>query len=76
MTCSKASSATTPRGGSSPASRCRWTASADGLAYEFRLRNSVWSNGDPLTAEDFVFAFRRLLDPATAAPYASLFSRC
>ncbi len=50
-----------------------WTVSADGLTYDFDLREESWSNGDPLTAEDFVFSFRRLLDPATGAPYASLF---
>jgi ABC-type oligopeptide transport system substrate-binding subunit len=51
-----------------------WTISADGLTYDFDLREENWSNGDPVTAGDFVFAFRRLIDPATAAPYASLFS--
>lgn len=32
----------------------------------------MWSNGDPVTADDFVYAFRRLQDPATAAEYASM----
>ena len=50
-----------------------WSLSADGLTYDFALREENWSNGDPVTAGDFVFALRRLLDPATAAPYASLF---
>jgi ABC-type oligopeptide transport system substrate-binding subunit len=50
-----------------------WTVSDDGLAYDFDMREEKWSNGDPVTAGDFVFSFRRLLDPATAAPYASLF---
>jgi ABC-type oligopeptide transport system substrate-binding subunit len=50
-----------------------WTVSDDGLTYSFDLREEDWSNGDPVTAEDFVFSFRRLIDPATAAPYASLF---
>ena len=50
-----------------------WTQSADGLTYLFHLRDSQWSNGDPVVAEDFVFAFRRLLDPATGAQYANLF---
>ena len=31
-----------------------------------------WSNGDPVTSEDFLFAFRRIMDPATAAGYASI----
>jgi oligopeptide transport system substrate-binding protein len=51
-----------------------WTISDDGLVYTFDLRDEVWSNGEALTAEDFVYSFRRLLDPATAAPYASLFA--
>ncbi len=48
-----------------------WTRSEDGLTYMFRLRpNARWSNGDPVVAEDFVFALRRLVDPATASQYA------
>lgn len=50
-----------------------WSVSDDGLTYAFDLREESWSNGDPLTAQDFVFSLRRLLDPETAAPYASLF---
>lgn len=39
--------------------------------YTFTLRdNAKWSNGDPVTAGDFVYAWRRLIDPATASPYA------
>ncbi len=56
-----------------PGVALKWTISDDGLTYDFDLREESWSNGDALTAEDFVFSFRRLLDPATAAPYASLF---
>jgi len=49
-----------------------WSVSADGLVYTFRLRKeAMWSNGDPVTAGDFVFSFRRLLDPATGAKYAT-----
>lgn len=48
-----------------------WEISEDGLTYTFRIRESArWSNGDPLTAEHFVFSLRRLVDPATAAFYA------
>ena len=48
-----------------------WTLSPDGTVYTFRLRASArWSNGDPLVAEDFAAAFRRLVDPATASQYA------
>ena len=47
-----------------------WTISDDGLTYTFRIRdNARWSNGDPVTADDFVFSLRRLVDPATAAFY-------
>lgn len=43
----------------------------DGLTYTFWLRpDGKWSNGDPLTAADFVYSMRRLVDPATAAFYA------
>jgi len=45
-----------------------WDRAPDGITYTFNLRkNARWSNGDPLTAEDFVFAWRRGVDPATAA---------
>lgn len=47
------------------------TASEDGLTYTFTLRDdAVWSNGEPITANDFVFAWRRLADPAVAGAYA------
>lgn len=49
-----------------------YRASADGLTYTFRLRDHVWSDGAAVTAHDFVFAFRRVLDPKTAAQYASI----
>lgn len=42
--------------------------SEDGLTYTFKLKeNAFWSNGDPVTAHDFVFAWRRLVDPETKA---------
>jgi ABC-type oligopeptide transport system substrate-binding subunit len=48
-----------------------WSVSADGRSYTFKLRKDArWSNGDPLVAEDFAFAFRRLVDPKTASQYA------
>jgi oligopeptide transport system substrate-binding protein len=50
-----------------------WTVSPDGLTYIFTLRDAKWSNGDPIVASDFVYSFRRLLDPKTAAQYANLF---
>ncbi len=49
-----------------------WTVSDDGLVYTFKLRDHVWSDGEPVTADDFVFALRRILHPETAAEYASL----
>lgn len=42
----------------------RWEISSDGLAYTFHLRaNAQWSNGDPVTADDIVAGFRRILEP-------------
>ncbi|MCW5547345.1 MAG: peptide ABC transporter substrate-binding protein [Opitutaceae bacterium] len=56
-----------------PAAAARWEVSADGLVYTFHLRENLkWSNGDPLVAGDFVFAWRRALSPALAAEYAYL----
>lgn len=50
-----------------------WEISEDGTVYTFKIRDAAkWSNGDPLTAEDFVYAFRRLQDPASAAKYATI----
>lgn len=49
-----------------------WESSPDFKTWTFHLRdNAKWSNGDPVTAEDFVYSWRRLVDPATAAPYSS-----
>lgn len=57
-----------------PAAAERWTVSGDGLTYTFWLRpDARWSNGDPLRAADFVYAWRRALLPDTAADYTSLF---
>jgi len=53
-----------------PGAAERWEVSKDGKTWTFHLRKSLWSDGKPLTAGDFVFAWRRLLDPKTAAPYA------
>lgn len=50
----------------------RWEVSADGLTWTFYLRESFWSDGVPVTADDFVFSLRRVLDPRTASEYASL----
>ncbi len=45
---------------------------ATGTVWTFKLGDYVWSDGQPVTANDFVFAFRRLQDPAVASQYASL----
>lgn len=51
----------------------RWEVSADGLVYTFHLRaDARWSNGDPVTAEDFRYAYNRLLNPALGAEYAEM----
>lgn len=50
----------------------RWDISADGRTYRFYLRsNAVWSTGEPLTAADVAWSWRRVLDPRTGAGYAS-----
>jgi oligopeptide transport system substrate-binding protein len=50
-----------------------WSVSDDKMNYVFTLRSDArWSNGDAVTAHDFVFAFRRLMAPATGAPYANI----
>jgi oligopeptide transport system substrate-binding protein len=49
-----------------------WETAADGLTWTFHLRaDARWSDGSPVTAEDFVYSFRRAVDPATASPYAA-----
>ena len=54
-----------------PALAERWTTSADGLVWQFHLRPGAhWSNGDALTARDFVFGIRRALAPKLASEYA------
>jgi oligopeptide transport system substrate-binding protein len=54
-----------------PAAAERWEISADGLRYTFRLRPGLkWSNGEPLTAADFEFAWKSALSPELASSYA------
>ena len=49
----------------------RWEISEDGRVYTFFLRTTAkWSNGDPVTAQDFVASYRRMLTPSLAAEYA------
>lgn len=50
----------------------KWDLSADGVVYTFHLKpGQKWSNGDPVTAHDFEWSFKRQLDPATQAEYAA-----
>ena len=56
-----------------PGMATAWRTSPDGLVWTFDLREARWSDGTPVTAGDFVTAFRRLMDPATASAYAYLF---
>jgi oligopeptide transport system substrate-binding protein len=56
-----------------PAAAKEWTISEDGLVYTFYLADNLkWSDGSTLTAEDFAFAWKRLLDPAYASENAHL----
>jgi ABC-type oligopeptide transport system substrate-binding subunit len=47
-----------------------WVTSADGLTVTFTLRDSLWSNGDAVTADDFVYSWLRGMNPETASEYA------
>ncbi|MFP3387906.1 peptide ABC transporter substrate-binding protein [Brevibacillus sp. SIMBA_040] len=47
-----------------------YTISEDMLTYTFKIRDAKWSNGDPVTAKDFEYAWKRALDPVTASNYA------
>ncbi len=51
----------------------KWTVSADNKTVTFFLRDTVWSDGTPLTADDFAFAFARAADKATRSPLAGEF---
>lgn len=57
-----------------PAAATSYSASKDGKTWTFNLRKGArWSDGRPVTAGDFVYAFRRMLDPSVANPYASFY---
>ncbi len=60
-----------PDGDIAPGVAERWDISEDNLTYTFHLReNARWSNGDPVTAQDFVRSFQRILTPSLGAEYA------
>jgi len=62
-----------PDGRVIPGAASRWNVSRDGKTYTFYLRRgALWSNGDPVTAEDFVFSFQRSANPETASNYAQV----
>jgi len=61
-----------PDGTPIPALAERWETSPDGLVWTFHLREARWSDGAPITADDFVYAYRRILAPETASIYAYL----
>lgn len=48
--------------------------SEDGLTWTFKLKDAKWSNGDPVTANDFVFGWQRAVDPDVASEYAYMLS--
>ncbi len=56
-----------------PAAAESWSVSGDGKTYTFRIdRRARWSDGSKVSAADFVYAWRRILDPALGAEYASM----
>ncbi len=61
-----------PDGRPVPGMATSWRTSPDGKVWTFHLRKALWSDGAPVTAGDFVFALRRLMDPATPSEYAYL----
>jgi oligopeptide transport system substrate-binding protein len=62
-----------PAGEVAPGAAESWKVSDDGLRYEFALRTQDWSDGLPVTAEDFVYSFRRMMSGETTSPYAQFF---
>ncbi|KQL54986.1 peptide ABC transporter substrate-binding protein [Heyndrickxia shackletonii] len=47
------------------------TVSKDQTVYTFKLRDAKWSNGDPVTANDFVYSWRQAIDPKNSSPYGA-----
>lgn len=64
---------TAPDGALVPGAAASWEISEDRTVYTFHLRpDGRWSNGDPVTAEDFAFSMRRSADPATGSRYGQI----
>lgn len=62
-------------GAAIPAIAESWDVSPDGTVYTFHLREDAnWSNGEPVTADDFIFAWQRAVDPALASEYSYMLS--
>jgi len=62
-----------PDGSVEPAAASSWEVSKDGLTYTFHMDPAgKWNNGEPVTAQDFEYAWLRVLDPVTTAEYASV----
>ena len=62
-----------PDGDIIPGAAIRWNISRNAKTYTFYLRRDMlWSNGDPVTADDFVFSLRRAASPETASPSATM----
>jgi oligopeptide transport system substrate-binding protein len=59
-------------GDPAPALATSWETSKDGLKWTFHLRDAQWSDGHPVTADDFVYGLQRTLDPQLASAYANL----
>lgn len=64
---------TAPDGRIVPGAALHWDISRDGMTYTFYLHpDGRWSNGEPVTADDFVWSWRRVVDPATGASYGRM----
>ncbi|MEX0317432.1 MAG: peptide ABC transporter substrate-binding protein [Ruegeria sp.] len=63
----------TPAAEVTPGVAEEWEVTDDGLVYTFKLRaDANWSNGDPVTAQDFVYSLQRIMKPETGAKYANI----
>jgi oligopeptide transport system substrate-binding protein len=61
-----------PQGRPIPGMATEWSTSPDGLVWTFKLRDAKWSDGQPVTAADFVFAWQRIMTTTPPAKYASI----